>query len=146
MTALPWIYDDGGRAEFGFRGEAGDCVVRALAIGLRLPYGEAYDTVNERARRLEARMRGKRRSSARNGVLNPTIRAIYAELGLVWTPTVTIGSGCKVHLAVDELPDEQVVFAAVSKHMTVVVDGVIHDTYDPSRDGTRCVYGYYTVR
>jgi hypothetical protein len=25
-----------------------------------------------------------------------------------------------------------------------VIDGVIHDTYDPSRDGKRCVYGYFT--
>jgi hypothetical protein len=24
-----------------------------------------------------------------------------------------------------------------------VIDGVIHDTFDPSRGGTRCVYGYW---
>ncbi len=33
---------------------------------------------------------------------------------------------------------------SVSKHMTAVIDGVIHDTHNPSRDGTRCVYGYWT--
>jgi len=32
---------------------------------------------------------------------------------------------------------------ACSKHYTAVIDGVIHDTHDPSRDGTRAVYGYY---
>ena len=32
----------------------------------------------------------------------------------------------------------------LSRHMCAVIDGVIHDTYDPSRDGTRAVYGYYT--
>jgi hypothetical protein len=26
-----------------------------------------------------------------------------------------------------------------------VIDGVIHDTHDCSRNGTRCVYGYYRV-
>ena len=31
----------------------------------------------------------------------------------------------------------------VSKHLTSVIDGVINDTYDPSRNATRCVYGYY---
>jgi hypothetical protein len=31
----------------------------------------------------------------------------------------------------------------VSKHYCAVIDGVIHDTSDPSRDGTRCVYGYW---
>jgi hypothetical protein len=24
-----------------------------------------------------------------------------------------------------------------------VIDGVVHDTHDPRRGGTRCVYGYY---
>jgi hypothetical protein len=27
---------------------------------------------------------------------------------------------------------------------TAVIDGIIHDTYDPSRNGTRCVYAYFT--
>ena len=27
--------------------------------------------------------------------------------------------------------------------MSAVIDGVIRDTHDPGRDGTRCVYGYY---
>ena len=31
----------------------------------------------------------------------------------------------------------------LSRHITAVVDGVIHDTHDPSRKGTRCVYGYW---
>lgn len=30
-----------------------------------------------------------------------------------------------------------------SKHLAAVVDGVLHDTYDCTREGTRCVYGYY---
>jgi hypothetical protein len=30
-----------------------------------------------------------------------------------------------------------------SKHITVVKDKVLHDTYDCSRNGTRCVYGYW---
>jgi len=32
----------------------------------------------------------------------------------------------------------------LSRHLTTVIDGVIYDTYDPSREGTRCVYGYYS--
>jgi hypothetical protein len=27
--------------------------------------------------------------------------------------------------------------------MCAVIDGVIHDTHNPDRDGNRCVYGYY---
>jgi hypothetical protein len=33
--------------------------------------------------------------------------------------------------------------ARLSRHLCAVVDGVVHDTFDPSRDGTRCVYGYW---
>lgn len=38
-------------------------------------------------------------------------------------------------------PDGTVV--RLSKHFTAVIDGVVHDTHDPSRDGTRCVYGIW---
>jgi hypothetical protein len=53
-----------------------------------------------------------------------------------------VGSGCTVHLREDELPSGTLI-VAVSRHLTVVKDGVIYDNHDPSRDGTRCVYGYW---
>jgi hypothetical protein len=53
-----------------------------------------------------------------------------------------IGSGCTVHLRPKELPAGRLV-VSVSKHLTAVIDGVIHDTHDCSRRGTRCVYGYW---
>jgi len=65
------------------------------------------------------------------------------ELGWEWIPTMQIGSGCTVHLKEGELPSEVPLVVSVSKHITVVMDGVIHDTHDPSREGTRCVYGYW---
>jgi hypothetical protein len=55
-----------------------------------------------------------------------------------------IGSGCQVHLRREELPAGRLVVQA-SKHVVAVIDGVIHDTHDSSRDGTRCVYGYWSV-
>jgi len=30
--------------------------------------------------------------------------------------------------------------------MAAVIDGVLHDAYDCSREGTRCVYGYYKLK
>lgn len=59
------------------------------------------------------------------------------------TQPMKIGSGCKVHLRENELPKGNIV-VSVSGHLTCVKDGVIYDTYDCSRDGTRCVYGYWT--
>jgi hypothetical protein len=40
-----FIYDDGGRTEAGFSGDAGDCVTRAIAIATRQPYREVYDAL-----------------------------------------------------------------------------------------------------
>ena len=53
-----------------------------------------------------------------------------------------VGSGCQVHLREDELPSGRLI-VSLSKHSCAVIDGVIHDLDDPSRDGTRCVYGYW---
>lgn len=135
-----WVYDDGGREAAGFRGETRDCVTRSIAIITGLAYREIYDALNEAAKR--ERPRARKRSSARLGVQKPTIKRWLAELGYEWTPTMQIGQGCTVHLRADELPSGRLI-VSVSKHITAVIDGVIHDTHDPSRDGTRCVYGYW---
>lgn len=134
---IAWTYDDGGRAAAGFRGDAGDCVTRAIAIAVELPYRDVYDALA-----VHEANAGRARS-ARNGVARPIIRAFLDELGWDWTPTMAIGSGCTVHLRTDELPSGRVI-ASLSKHLCAVVDGVIRDTHDPSRAGTRCVYGYWT--
>jgi hypothetical protein len=63
--------------------------------------------------------------------------------GWTWTPTMKIGQGCTVHLRAEELPSGRLI-VRVSRHMCAVIDGVIHDTHDPSREGTRCVYGYWS--
>jgi len=55
---------------------------------------------------------------------------------------MAIGQGCKVHLRAEELPPGRLV-VQVSKHVTAVIDGVIYDTHDCSRGGTRCVYGLW---
>lgn len=137
----PWfVVDDGGRAAAGYRGTAGDCVARSIAIAAQLPYQTVYDALNVAARQESPRVRT---SSARNGVARPTIRRFMKELGWRWTPTMRIGSGTTVHLCPEELPLGRLVVSC-SKHLTAVIDGVIHDTHDPSRHGTRCVYGYWS--
>jgi hypothetical protein len=139
---MQWVKDDGGRVAAGYRGTAGDCVVRAVAIATGLPYQTVYDMANElgRGERISKRKRG--RSSARTGVHKVTIRRMMQSLGWTWKATMQIGSGCTVHLRSDELPRGRLV-VSVSRHLVAVIDGVVHDTHDPSRRGTRCVYGYW---
>lgn len=139
------IITDGGRAAAGFTGHApGDCVTRAIAIATGRGYVEVYDALNAIAARHERRGKRKRGiSSARVGVYRATFQRYLESLGWRWTPTMKIGSGCRVHLRSDELPSGRLV-VVVSKHVVAVIDGVAHDTHDPTRDGERCVYGYFS--
>lgn len=134
--------NDGGRAAAGFKGDAGDCATRAVAIAAGMTYNEVYRAFNELAafERTGKRKRGK--SNARTGVYVQAMHRLMVGLGWEWTPTMAIGKGCTVHLVASELPAGRLV-VRVSKHFTAVVNGVIHDTHDPSREGTRCVYGYW---
>lgn len=130
-------YNDGGRESAGYKGKTGDCTCRAIAIAARMPYAYVYMLLNDQAKEQRITKRQVRRGSARTGVYKTTIKRVMEDLGWEWTATMTIGSGCKVHLRRGRL------IVAVSKHMTAIIDGTIHDTHDPSREGTRCVYGYW---
>ena len=143
MAAGTWVHDDGGRAAAGYKGEAGDCVTRAIAIATGLPYQAVYVGLNVAAQGERRSKRKRGTSSARQGVYKPTLRKYIAAMGWTWTPTMHIGQGCTVHLKASELPGGRVI-VSLSKHVTAIIDGVIHDTHDPARDGTRCVYGYWT--
>lgn len=139
MTSF--LHDDGGRAAAGFRGDTRDCACRSIAIVTGLPYEDVYGMILKYAERERPRG-GRSRSHPRTGVAMATIQRIMADLGREWVPTMTVGSGCRVHLDPAELPDADLM-VRVSKHITTMVRGVVRDTYDPSRGGTRCVYGYW---
>lgn len=175
---MKFVRNDGGRARCGFKGDAGDCVARSIAIVSQRDYGSVYAELAE----LNAKTRKTKRRTGRAIGQRTAAHGIYtksklfkdymARLGFRWVPTMQIGSGCKVHLADGELPPGRLV-VAVSGHYTAVIDGVIHDTYNPSREksynfepdvgqdlkpnqgrnqngvwteiGGRCVYGYWTL-
>jgi hypothetical protein len=145
--------NDGGRKDAGWKGTGGDCVARAVAIASGLPYQEVYDRLAEgNATQRKTKHNQKKGGpgqgrTALNGINTKRkwFKDYMAELGFDWTPTMAIGSGCKVHVREDELPKGRLVLA-LSKHYSACIDGVINDTYDPSREGTRCVYGYWTLR
>lgn len=144
---MTFTYNDGGRAAAGFKGEAGDCVCRAIAIATERPYREVYDALaSGRGNQRASSRSGKKPRSARDGIRTQRkwFKDYMASLGFQWTPTMQIGSGCKVHLRADELPAGRLV-VEVSRHSVAVIDGVAHDTHDPTRDGTRCVYGYWRL-
>jgi len=142
-----FVYNDGGRKTAGFKGDAGDCVCRAIAIATQRPYQEVYDRLAEgNATQRKSKRTGKRPRSANNGIniSRKWFKDYMLELGFAWNPTMQIGSGCQTHLNADELPSGRLV-CNVSRHCVAVIDGVINDTYDCSRKGKRCVYGYWRL-
>lgn len=145
-----WEYNDGGRSKY-FKGLTGDCVVRSIAIAADLDYEYVYRELESRnelfafasgSRSRVAQQLRKRGASPRNGNFKEVYHPFIESLGFKWVPTMQIGSGCRVHLRADELPKGRII-CRLSKHLVAVVDGVIQDTHDSSRGGTRCVYGYY---
>lgn len=147
---IRFIKNDGGRASAGFKGAAGDCVCRAIAIASGVSYADVYKALAEGNATQRQTKHSKRhkasagKRTARNGIFTQRkwFKDYMAYLGFTWHPTMAIGSGCKVHLAEGELPMGRLV-VMLSKHSAAVIDGVLYDTYDCSREGTRCVYGYY---
>jgi hypothetical protein len=139
---MEFVYNDGGRKEAGYKGTTGDCVTRGIAIVTNKPYQEVYDALNLLA---ESERTGKRKrsiSNARTGVYRVTYDKYLKSLGYTWIPTMKIGTGCKIHLRANELPKGRLI-VTVSRHITAVIDGIIHDINNCSRNEMRCVYGYY---
>jgi hypothetical protein len=127
------IYNDGGSGTSKQR----DCVVRAIAIATEQPYADVRDRINYLADK--EYFDG---SDAIAGVHKKLYKDYLTALGWMWTPTMAIGSGCTVHLRDGELPIGRLI-VSVSRHLVAVIDGVINDTHDCSRNGSRCVYGYW---
>lgn len=148
--AKHWNYNDGGRSDAGYKGDARDCVTRAIAIATGLPYIQVYDRLAEgnatqRSGKRERKSKSRHKvKTASHGIFTKRkwFKDYMIELGFTWTATMGIGTGCKVHLKADELPEGRIV-CNVSKHCVAVIDGVVQDTHDCTRNGKRCVYGYW---
>jgi hypothetical protein len=146
VKRLPFVCDDGGRVAAGFASDnVGDCVCRSVAIASGRPYAEIYDAL---ARGNEKQRRSKRTHPAHYGVRSASMGISQVVQGLYARPGVRVGADYAhrprkwAHLRADELPMGRLV-VEVSRHSTAVIDGVIHDKYDPSRNGKRCVCGYW---
>ena len=141
---MEFIYATGGREKYFKKADVRDCVCRAICNATGKDYLEVYNGLNEEAKRERKGCRMRHKSSARNGVYKGTIkRYIEGKLGWVWVPCMVIGTGCQVHLREKELPSKGNYILNLSGHLSCIKDGVLYDTYNCSRGGRRCVYGYW---
>jgi hypothetical protein len=128
---MKFVKDDGGRAAAGYKGEANDCVCRAVAIATERPYQEIYGRLEEM---IQAKFGPTKRP---RGVEDQMLQELMEFLNWVWVPTTKT-----THMRKDELPPGRLV-VCVSGHAVAVVGGVIHDTWPSSRYGARFVQGYF---
>jgi len=130
---MNFTFNDGGRSKY-FKGKnADDCVVRAIAIAAKKDYKEVYDA-------LKTRMgKGK---SPRNGIHKKIYHEYIISLGFKWEPYMGIGTGCTIIMNKQDLPVGTYI-CRLSKHLSCISNYTIFDTFDPSREGMRCVYGIY---
>ena len=89
---MKFNYNDGGRSKY-FKGQAEDCVTRAIAIATGLDYKEVYDTIKDLLQH-----------TPRNGLSKRETRDIMEYFGFTWVSLMTIGGGCHYHLRDDDLP------------------------------------------
>ena len=136
-TLLPYVYDDGGRAQYFRAKGVGDCVCRAFAITSGRDYKEVYDALREAT--------GK---SPRQSVNTRSVKfkRFAAAMGYTWQPLCYVGATTSVHLYADEFPTQGRYVCHANGHSIAVVDGVVRDTWDSRYDcygQPRRIYGYW---
>jgi hypothetical protein len=150
-VSMPWVYNDGGFSTSGLtkhRRKYGSPVVAAIAIAEQRPYAEVYDELRHAQFDFLWRARSKRKKEhsgdPHHGVFVEVFKPYLLDRGWEWTPTMGIGTGVTMHLDYEEIPDLPLFIARISKTLVCVVNGVAQYTWDPSRDGSRAMYGYFS--
>ena len=134
---MKFKYSDGGRSKYYKATNVGDCCVRAICNATGKDYKEVYNDLKKLNRGV----------SCRNGTPKKVWKK-YLEQVLGWKKVSCsgIGQSERTHLNEYELPKTGTLIVQVSKHLTVVKDGVLIDTFDCSRNGERMVYCYYVEK
>ena len=125
-----WKYHDGGRKDAGFKGTAGDCGARAMAIALGLDYKAVYKEL------AQANADIGRSKSARNGVYKEVYAEVLRRHGWVWHKAPKL-VGAKARCT--DMPAGAVI-AKMAGHYVAVINGRPWDIWDCSG---KMVYGYW---
>ena len=128
-----FTYTDGGRAEAGYKGTANDCATRALSIAEDIHYQVIYQDVN---RFLKTTF--FENLTARQGLPEEIVKRYYGKMGWRY---IQVSEGYVTH---DKLPGGKVILN-LEDHVSTVIDGVIHDDHDWTKENYK-VLGYWRKR
>ena len=130
---MNYKYNDGGREAAGYKGTAGDCGARAMAIALQLDYKSVYKEL------AQANADNGRSKSARSGIMKDTYTEVLKRHGWIWMKAPTF-EGRKARCS--DMPKGRVI-AKQAKHFVAVIDGVANDSWNCTE---RMVYGYWAKK
>ena len=146
MKMWPWERrmkfkkSDGGRKKAGWTGKrAGDCVARAIAIALDIPYKEVRKELDA----ITKEMTGGFETTTNNGTTAPIYHRYLTNHG--WHPVITKKS------YLQDLPKHGTYFAVMTGHVAAVIDNTLYDAWDSRRcrrtkSGSPVLRGYYTQK
>lgn len=123
--------NDGGRQAAGFKGTAGDCGARAMAIALGLDYKLVYKEL------AQANADNGRAKSARDGIYKDIYADVLKRYGWVWVSAPKL-IGRKARYS--DLPTTGNLIMRMAGHYAALVDGVLNDSWDSRH---KMVYGYW---
>lgn len=135
---MKYVFNDGGRLRAGYTGAASDCVTRSIAIATGKPYVEVYEYLNKLIGL--SSVEKIRKSTASTGVYRETYEIMLRMMGwkyvIVWKPATDY--------LLESLPKGRLILS-VHKHMTTLINGVVHDTFNPfeSKTKRRILQGFY---
>lgn len=126
----PFRYDDAGRSTSKRPKQKNDCTVRALALARNLPYDEAYDLIAAAGRKCSRGFRLSDWLIKQPWATKMPFQATRGQRRMnpsSFTKQFTTGTYiCKV-----------------AKHVFVVKDGVVHDTFESTP--LRCIYTAWKI-
>lgn len=127
---LQFQYGDAGRADAGYKHRR-DCVTRAIVFATGKPYKEVYLDLYTTCN-----------ANPGNGLSQTAYDRYMRRIG--WQYINAVGKS----FTTDDIPTDTTVMVRIKRHLCCVINGVIHDTYDPQVANIRTmrprkILGYY---
>ena len=129
-----FIYNDGGRAEAGYKGYVSDCVIRAITIAGEYNYTVIYQDMSRTMERYG------HTKSGRNRIPVEIANRYMSDMGFRYVTGVkglTLDSGT--------FPQGRIVLD-LEGHVCAMLDGVVNDNWDWTDDGKLAVLGYWVKK
>ena len=134
-----FIYDDGGRAEAGYKAKGvGDCVPRAIAIATGIPYKKVLGDLYEKQKAFYWDRYSSKNPHPTQGTQPKVYDAYLEDLG--WKKVYPKG---KLRFRKDNLPKRKKLIVHTDRHLAAVIDGKLRDTWESSKEGEKFIRSYW---